>query len=479
MKLTITNKFTLIENPTKLTLGLLRKSLDYRDKAAQFQLKRMQNNQWLKRLASSTSLREQHQEAYNDMNARLQELKAKVKGSLIKELPGGHIVIPTGCLHLVHTTSEDVILDKRTDTGTTISLPWIAKPAPLRDYQQEAVDLMSNHHRGLINMATGLGKTLCAIYAIRVIKKKTLIVVPSESIAQQFIEQLKAAFGDHRVALFSGSKKKIADITVGIAASVVRKLDEFKKADLGLIIADECHHAPADTFFEITKGLGDVGKIFGLTATDFRSDGKDILITAGCGKVLVRRDVKWGIENGFLAKPIFIVRTVETVGGDYQDKLKAYQANVLRSASMNNQILSDIRYYLAQGKSVMCLVAEIEHGEMISKQLGCPFAHGEDKQSQEYVRQLNRKEISCLVGSSGKIGEGSDTKNVDVLVMANFMASKGITLQAVGRGLRKFDGKTECIILDYKPSGSSMLCRHADSRIEFYGQITDDVTLID
>src|ERR1019366_7737071 len=152
----------------------------------------------------------------------------------------------------------------------------------------------------------------------------------------------ESCFGKNRVGFYGGGKKKICDITIGIAASVTRNLLDFQNAELGVVILDETHHTPATTFFDISQGLAKTGKIFGLTATDYRSDGKDMMITAGCGPVLIRRDIRWGVENGWLAEPYFIVRQVNTQGKDYKDdKLKSYKEHVLNNKIMKDQIRDD------------------------------------------------------------------------------------------------------------------------------------------
>ena len=145
---------------------------------------------------------------------------------------------------------------------------------------------------------------------------------------------------------------------------------------------------------------------------------------------------------------------------------------------MKNKIKSDIQRYLDEGKSVLCLVGEVAHGEELSRDLGIPFAQGKDKLSQQYVDDLNSGKIKGLIGTGGKVGEGTDTRRVDVLILANFMASKGPVTQAIGRGLRLYGDKTECIIKDYIPAGSTMLSRHAKGRLILYRTITNDITLI-
>ena len=145
---------------------------------------------------------------------------------------------------------------------------------------------------------------------------------------------------------------------------------------------------------------------------------------------------------------------------------------------MKDRIRSDAESMMALGKSVLILVDEVAHGKELSEQLKIPFATGLDKDSQEYVGQLNAGKVKGLVGTDGKIGEGSNTQNVDVLILANFAGSKGPVIQCVGRSLRKQGTKTRALILDYVPMGSTMLKRHALQRRGFYLEITNKVRYI-
>lgn len=459
MQITVNNDNIVIDQPDISLLNLVRAQLTYTDKSKQYQLRRMGKTAW------------------GRAQPLYKELQAQVKGTLYKE-ENGQLIFPSSFYHEFKDHFSNII-ENRKETGSKIVCPWVNKPFDLRPYQQEAVDLMLSNYRGVINFATGLGKTLVATHFIKAYKRKTLVICPSDSVAKQFYNQFVECFGKNKVGFYGGGKKKINDITVSIAASVTRNIQDFAAAGFGAIIFDEVHHTPATTFFDIAVGLAGVGKVFGLTATDFRSDGKDIMITAGCGSVLIRRDIKWGVENGFLAAPYFIIREVDTGGRDFKDdKLKSYKEHVLNNKAMKDRIFNDAKAMMAAGKSVLILVDEVAHGEELSKALGIPFATGEDKKSQDYVDQLNAGKVPGLVGTDGKVGEGTDTKNVDVLILANFVASKGPVIQALGRGLRKQGIKDKCIILDYIPMGSTMLARHANTRITFYEEITDKVKVI-
>jgi superfamily II DNA or RNA helicase len=465
MQVDLANDIMTISGASAQFIQTLQSELTYTDKAKQYQLRRLSKSIW------------------GRQSPDYKRLQNEVHGHLF-EMSNNDLVCTSSFYgyfqeHFAQEFNAATVVDNRKQTGSKIALPWKNKPFPLRPYQQEAVDLMLNNYRGVINFATGLGKTLVATHLVQQYKKKALIVCPSDSVAKQFYNQFVDVFGQNKVGFYGGGKKKICDITVGIAASVSKYVEEFRQADLGLVIVDETHHTPASTFYEIAKGLSGVGKIFGLTATDYRSDGKDIMITAGCGNVLIRRDIKWGVDNKYLAEPVFIVREVATGGRDFKDdKLKSYKEHVLNNQAMKDRIQGDAKAMMDSGKAVLILVDEVAHGEELSKALGIPFATGLDKKSQDYVDQLNAGKIPGLVGTDGKVGEGTDTKNVDCLILANFVASKGPVIQAVGRGLRMQGTKTKCLVLDYIPTGSTMLSRHANNRLAFYEEITSKIKVI-
>lgn len=463
MNITLTNEKLEIVDPTSDLVEFAKKNLSYTDKAKQYQLKRMAKNPYLRTSPAYAAL------------------QATVKGKVFDH-SGNVLSMPSGFFNLLKENfPNENYTDSRMETGRKLAMPWVTAPFPLRPYQAEVVDLLLDPkmYRGIVNFATGLGKTLTAIHFIKRYKRNALIVCPSDSVAKQFYTQCVDAFGKNMVGFYGAGKKKINDITIGIAASITRNTSDFKAADLGVVIFDEIHHIAADTFYNIAESVAGVGKVIGLTATDYRSDGKDVMITAGCGPVIARRDVKWGIANGFLAEPYFLIREVKTGGKDFKDnKIKNYKEHVLNNSVMKDLIFNDALNMMNAGKSVLVLVNEVAHGEELSKQLGVPFATGEDNKSQDYVDSLNQGKIRGLVGTDGRIGEGTDTQNVDVLILANFVASKGPVIQAVGRSLRKTATKSRCIILDYIPLGSEQLTRHAWSRVDYYRDITDKVKIM-
>ena len=188
MRAIIRNDKITVLNPSSTVLSHLSKALSYKDKSKEFQLRRMGKNPFTRK------------------SAHYLKLQKEVHGSLLEQLPNGDVEIPSGFAHLI---SNMEIEDKRYINGEDVSLPWHNRPFDLRPYQLEAVELMEDSYRGLINFATGLGKTLTAVHALRKFKKKALVLCPGVSIADNFYDELVEAFGEKKIGYFGNGKKKI------------------------------------------------------------------------------------------------------------------------------------------------------------------------------------------------------------------------------------------------------------------------------
>ena len=247
MKIVVHNGIMEVIDASSDAVDHVTSTLTYIDKAKQYQLKRMARNPWQR-------------------NSPLyKKLQNEVEGKLYTQDASGKLVF-SSCYYKMFMDQfrhlQPVVVDSRKETGKTVPLPWTEKPFDLRPYQEEAVELMLSNWRGVINFATGLGKTLVATHAVKRYRKRALIVCPSESVASQFYDLFVDAFGKQKVGFYGDGKKQMNDITVGIAASICKNIKDFKNHELGLVIVDEVHHVPANTFYAIAEGLGNVGKVF-------------------------------------------------------------------------------------------------------------------------------------------------------------------------------------------------------------------------
>ena len=127
----------------------------------------------------------------------------------------------------------------------------------LRDYQIETSEQILNHlikfDSGLASIYTGWGKTCCALWIAHKLGKKTIIIVHTENLLNQWKERIKQ-FLDCDPGIIQGPKiDKSPDIVIGMIQSISGKdypLDTF--SDFGLCIFDECF--PPDTYIHTNKG---------------------------------------------------------------------------------------------------------------------------------------------------------------------------------------------------------------------------------
>jgi len=184
-------------------------------------------------------------------------------------LPKGIISIPVGRMDLV--PEEYQIIDKR----VTNHVPFPTPKIPLRELQQEIYDKVDDNC--FINAKVGFGKTFTALHIASKLGMKTLVIVHTTSLRDQWVEEAEILFG-HPVGIIGGGKFDIEDhfIVVGNIQSLLKHADILAK-EFGTIILDEAHHCPASTFTQFIDKMYARYRI-GLSGTMQRKDGKHIFI---------------------------------------------------------------------------------------------------------------------------------------------------------------------------------------------------------
>ena len=167
--------------------------------------------------------------------------------------------------------------------------PWIpdrftSPVRPLFPWQVQALQVWrSSGGRGVVEAVTGSGKSMVAIqllYHFIKARKRSLILVPSTALQEQWHREIKAHLGFDTVSHIGGGPgyryRQQSPITIGIVNSVAQNAPLYT-GHFDLIIADETHRYGASFF---RRALLDTASFrLGLTATFERSDD-------GVGEVL-------------------------------------------------------------------------------------------------------------------------------------------------------------------------------------------------
>jgi superfamily II DNA or RNA helicase len=315
-------------------------------------------------------------------------------------------------------------------------------------WQAEAMTSAINHLRGGIVATTGSGKTvLMALIAARLCVR-TLIVVPSLEIQKQVQEAMKAIFGPT-----DESKLAIVNIDSPRLASM---------KDYDCLIIDECHHAAAKTYQKLNKtAWTNIFYRYFLSATFFRNQqNEQLLFESIAGQVIYELPYLKARVLGIVVPVEAYYYDVPLSFPDCYTWNEVYEALIV-SHEERNQMIAMLLMQLQDGNaSTLCLVKEIRHGQTLSDLTGIPFVNGQDEESRHLIQKFNNKEITCLIGTTGILGEGVDTKPCEYIIVAGLGKAKSAFMQQVGRAVRTFPDKESAKIILFRDKSHKFSLRH-------------------
>ena len=224
--------------------------------------------QTLKQSMSLSQIKRQFPDIFKYCFVDKQNLETWVKKASIVNLYDikSHL-FPTGLISLVlkylnENNYEYTIEDKRIKPEQDKYYPKQTTLPELRYYQKESLKHLEASPRGIIEAATGTGKTLIIKELIYQKGVKTLVVVPSSNILNIFDEQLTEVFGKKKVGIITGGKKQYdKPITIATYQSLLKIPSEWF-SDINMLITDEFHHClNGDSQIITDKGLLSISKI--------------------------------------------------------------------------------------------------------------------------------------------------------------------------------------------------------------------------
>ncbi len=363
-------------------------------------------------------------------------------------------------------------------------------PPPPRPYQKEALAVFLRKKHGIIVMPTGVGKTIVAMWAMKLLKIPTAIIVPTEPLLWQWHDRLEK-YGLRNVGLFYGKIKDIRPVTIFIYNSASKHL--HKLARFKFIIFDEIHHLGAKTFIRLLITVKTAPFIMGLTATPERLDGKHLVIQKFI-PVIYKLPLSEARRQGWVA-PVKIIkvpasllpmerevydRYEETIRKAYYTygtvnparlreiyakykeplALSAVKALVLRKILLAKavrkfeKLLAICRSH--PGEKILVFSESIESIELARKYLRkhgikCMVYHSEQPKSlREKILSLWGRAFDVLL-SVKALEEGIDVPEVAVGVIIASGTTKRQYIQRLGRIVRPLPGKVARIYIIYAP----------------------------
>lgn len=242
-------------------------------------------------------------------------------------------------------------------------------------------------------------------------------------------------------------------VYVVMIGSVARRLDSLKKPDI--IIWDECHHLSAATYRKVYEWAAGATHI-GLSATPWRLDSSglgDFFEVMVCGMPPAQL-----IANGYLS-PYRLFGTpnepdtskLHHIGGDFNKK------EVVELMDRPQVVGDAIDHYVrhALGRCALLFDVSVSSSEKQAEAFrarGIPALHVDAKTDditrRRAIKDLANGELKILTNVD-LFGEGVSVNNVSCVIQKRPTESLSLHLQQIGRGLRMYPGKKDCIILDH------------------------------
>lgn len=340
----------------------------------------------------------------------------------------------------------------------------------LRDYQEEALAAVREGvARGswsqLLVLPTGSGKTVIfgALASERVqVGQRVLVLVHRDELLGQTVDKLllvdPSLEGRIGVAGAGAVQNPYAPVLVGMVQTLARRLELVADGGFGLVVVDEAHHAVARQWRQVLA-VARAGRpgclLVGVTATPNRLDG--VGLGALFQEVVYSRSIQEMVARGVLVPPRGLrlqtdvdLDQVRERHGDLDERELAQAVN---TESRNQAVVRAAVQYCA-GRKLVVFAAGVDHSVELARRLqaaGVPAAHVDGNMAVEQRRRVLadfREGRLQAVANCNVLTEGFDEPAIGAVMMARPTASEALYIQQVGRGLRRYPGKTDCLVVD-------------------------------
>ena len=349
----------------------------------------------------------------------------------------------------------------------------------LRPYQQDAIDALYQYWsdgRGsdpLIVAPTGAGKSLILAKliedALGYTGTRVLMLTHVKELILQNAEELVNMLPGVDLGFYSasiGQKRLDKQVTfAGIQSIWERAPDMIPPPDL--VIIDEAHLVPQNTttrygrFINELRQCNPAVKIVGLTATPYRLDSG--YLHKGDGAIFdgIAYDIPVGMlmDQGHLApiiskgaKAKIDLTNVGKRGGEFIESQLAMAAS---NPELVRATVEEIVKFGQDRKSWLVFASGVQHAEMIQAEMAehgidADVVTGADNKTDRTRKIADFKAFRkrCLI-NIGVLTAGFNHPGTDLVAMVRATASAGLYVQMAGRGTRKAEGKTDCLLLDF------------------------------
>lgn len=375
--------------------------------------------------------------------------------------------------------------------------PWhelteVTYEGPERVTQGAARQKAREEHRGTFEAATGWGKTNLMAMNIADAPVPALCLFHRNELAlgaaERFRETLRFKHTTSPIGYIGAGKWEPGLITCASFPTLVAMLAKDKEGTMrwleqfGQLHVDECHHVPAKTLQHLLDATRGAHWRFGYSATPGKDGdiGAVMEIESWLGPIIYSYGVAKAIAAGILTPPlIYMVDHGFDDLPNHDDKgfyegtfNEEYKLGIAENKARNHLVAAHAELCAVHELPTLVLVQQLEQGRMIQRYITdvpTRFVHGSSSQTErrEALDDLASGRLPLLIASS-IFDEGVDVPAIGALSVAGGYKASHKTLQKIGRGLRKSEGKDHVLCFDYWDAHGEHLEKQSRSRAKTY-----------
>lgn len=311
-----------------------------------------------------------------------------------------------------------------------------------RPYQIEPSNNIFNHLiknlSCVCSLHTGWGKTWLALWLADKLKLKTLIIVHTKSLMDQWIENIEK-YTNKVGGIIKSDKIILNDITVASIQSLCKRdYGDIVNKGFDFTVYDEVHHIPCKLFSSVFFKLSTTYSL-GISATVDRVDGLSGVINWFLGETVVN------IKSDRYIPEINVIKlnTCDIITPIYSvDGSPNMMAMINKISEINERNNIIVKYCeINADRNILILTHTRTHVEKLSSII---------KDSGKYMGGMTIEDLKIsnskriIIGTYSMASEGYDNPKLDTLI---FATPKSNIEQSIGRILRQ-KNKNDPLVID-------------------------------
>jgi superfamily II DNA or RNA helicase len=289
------------------------------------------------------------------------------------------------------------------------------------------------------------------------------------------IEIYKPGYNDKSFSSVISNNDKIKNYTTFYDLEI----KDFPTYFVNGVLVHNCHHMTSfsGTYSKLLYKIPAPIRI-GFTATLPSSEEATMCMKGHLGEVIFSQTIGELSDKDVLAKvkiKLYKLPFSDAVANLTSYK-EVYEKGVVLNRKRHKVVLEKAVELVKENRTVLILVTRIDHGmllEMMGSRLyphlRIKFLHGEvESEVRNQVRTaFDNKEVDIVIATT-VWKEGVDIPNCGAIILGGIGKSDLTTLQFIGRGLRKPEGKEDVIIVDFFDYSHRYLIDHFGHRLCLY-----------